>query len=126
MKKVKWLDRDLIISPYCIGLCTSEASYKKELKRLGVNYDGEWIREGKDGNVTEMTCRSTGTSLVIVSVRVDKKTKPLEVYGLLVHEAVHVWQKICDNISEDEPSREFEAYSIQHIAQCLIAAYGVK
>lgn len=126
MKKVKWLDRDLIISPYCIGLCTSEASYKKELKRLGVNYDGEWIREGKDGNVREMTCRSTGTSLVIVSVRVDKKTKPLEVYGLLVHEAVHVWQKICDNIGEDEPSEEFEAYAIQNIAQRLIDAYGVK
>ncbi len=44
----------------------------------------------------------------------------IEVYGLLLHEAVHVWQKVKKLMGEKEPSSEFEAYSIQAIAQDLL------
>ncbi|MBE2738299.1 hypothetical protein ILS98_19015, partial [Acinetobacter baumannii] len=37
----------------------------------------------------------------------------IEVYGLLLHKAVHVWQKVKKLMGEKEPSSEFEAYSIQ-------------
>lgn len=47
----------------------------------------------------------------------------IEVYGLLLHEAVHVWQKIKKLMGEREPSSEFEAYSIQAIAQDLFKMY---
>ncbi|GEA69115.1 hypothetical protein PA3_32730 [Acinetobacter pittii] len=47
----------------------------------------------------------------------------IEVYGLLLHEAVHVWQKIKKLMGEREPSVEFEAYSIQAIAQDLFEMY---
>ncbi|MCX5818441.1 MAG: hypothetical protein NT047_00785 [Deltaproteobacteria bacterium] len=49
---------------------------------------------------------------------------PNAVIGLLVHEAVHVWQHICEELNENEPSVEFEAYSIQLLSQRLIAAYS--
>ncbi|WP_312057039.1 hypothetical protein [Acinetobacter courvalinii] len=47
----------------------------------------------------------------------------IEVYGLLLHEAVHVWQRVKTLMGEREPSSEFEAYSIQAIAQDLFEMY---
>jgi hypothetical protein len=47
----------------------------------------------------------------------------LQVYGLLLHEAVHVWQIVKRRMGEREPSLEFEAYSIQAIAQDLFEMY---
>ena len=40
--------------------------------------------------------------------------------ALVVHEAVHIWQEIRTMMNEKEPSIEFEAYSIQKIAQDLM------
>jgi hypothetical protein len=126
MKKgATWIDRTLIESPFCIGLCQTEKQYKHELKRLKVSVTNDcWIAEDKDANVSEFTCG--GISVFIVSIRVQPKTTHLEIIGLLVHEAVHVWQRIKQSIGEDDPSDEFEAYAIQRIAQNLIDAYRLK
>lgn len=54
----------------------------------------------------------------------DVAERPLlQVYGLLLHEAVHIWQRIKVLMGEKEPSIEFEAYSIQRIAQDLFAMF---
>lgn len=45
------------------------------------------------------------------------------IYGLLLHEAVHIWQRTKQLMGEREPSVEFEAYSIQRIAQDLFFMY---
>lgn len=47
----------------------------------------------------------------------------IQVYGLLLHEAVHIWQIVKRRMGEREPSVEFEAYSIQAIAQDLFEMY---
>ncbi|MEI1687074.1 hypothetical protein V8P55_02170 [Acinetobacter baumannii] len=47
----------------------------------------------------------------------------IQVYGLLLHEAVHVWQIVKRRMGEREPSVEFEAYSIQAIAQDLFEMF---
>jgi len=126
MKKgATWIDRTRIESQFCIGLCQTEKQYKHELKRLKVSVTNDcWIAEDKDANVSEFTCG--GISVFIVSIRVQPKTTHLEIIGLLVHEAVHVWQRIKQSIGEDDPSDEFEAYAIQRIAQNLIDAYRLK
>lgn len=46
--------------------------------------------------------------------------KPLEIFTLLVHEAVHVWQTTREFLGEEKPSYEFEAYAIQNISHRLI------
>lgn len=45
------------------------------------------------------------------------------IHGLLLHEAVHIWQRTKHLMGEKEPSIEFEAYSIQRIAQDLFDMY---
>lgn len=47
----------------------------------------------------------------------------LQVHGLLLHEAVHIWQELKLRMGEYDPSIEFEAYSIQAIAQDLFEMF---
>lgn len=47
----------------------------------------------------------------------------IAIHGLLLHEAVHIWQRTKYLMGEKEPSIEFEAYSIQRIAQDLFDMY---
>lgn len=47
----------------------------------------------------------------------------LQTHGLLLHEAVHIWQRVKILMGEKEPSIEFEAYSIQRIAQDLFSMF---
>lgn len=59
----------------------------------------------------------------IVQIGDTSDKDQIQVYGLLLHEAVHVWQKMKKLMGEREPSSEFEAYSIQAIAQDLFKMY---
>ena len=61
-------------------------------------------------------------SLAIVQIKECERSL-IEVHGLLLHEAVHIWQRIKKLMGEKKPSTEFEAYSIQRIAQDLFAMF---
>jgi len=127
MKKgVSWVDRNLIQSPYCIGICTSNEKFRKELKRLKIDNSEcpDWIfKDDKDATVWTFKESKGREKCFIVCIRKRKSTTFIEACGLLIHESVHIWQTIKENIGEDNPSSEFEAYSIQNIAQSLIEAY---
>ena len=66
---------------------------------------------------------------ILAIVQVDKAlclehfTKT-QIIGILVHEAVHIWQEIRTAMREDKPSSEFEAYSIERISEDLISEWG--
>ena len=124
MKKktaIKWIDRSLVASPCYIGLCLNKKDFKAEMKRLRVSVSDEWIPKDKQGRVHFFISKN-GKKTAIVCIR--RNGKPVEIVGLLIHEAVHIWQNIKEDINENHPSSEFEAYSIQAIAQRLIDAAG--
>lgn len=62
--------------------------------------------------------------MCIVALDTSRSRNPIEIAGLLVHEAVHVWQEYCDSIGEAFPGKEQEAYAIQAIAQELMDEYS--
>jgi len=109
----------LVFAPFSISLFTSKKKFKKELKRIKAPKGLVFIVDGGDA-----TTHFIG-SHCIVCIKKYKKTKwsKSQIHCLLVHEAVHLWQEVRSHIGEDNPSAEFEAYSIQQLSQNLIDAY---
>lgn len=118
--KITYCDDTLIKSQVIYGLCKTEKALKKELKRLKVKSKCDFLLYGS--NATTHFFENNGKFVAIVCIDNEHLTK-IESYGLLIHEAVHIWQKNKESMGEDSPSEEFEAYSIQCIAQRLIEAY---
>ncbi len=46
-----------------------------------------------------------------------------EVLTVLCHECVHIWQEFAESLHEHEPSREFEAYTIDEIFGNVLTEY---
>lgn len=119
---MKWLSRDTVRAPYLL-LCLTDAEYQRAVRHCSVARADPWIDEERqlacvhtwerEGNLVCVVCLAPG------SLEQD----PVDVILTLVHEAVHVFQRLCDSIGERAPSREFEAYSIERIAESLICEY---
>lgn len=128
MKKksdVAWCSRTLLNNPYYIGICKSEKSFRSELKRLKIP-EGDafpWISDGADATTHEIVNKKERRKCCIICVSNTKGKSRSEISTLLVHEAVHVWQKIKKDYGEEEPGNEMEAYCIQAISLSLITGY---
>ena len=94
------------------------------MRRLG--YEGEPFLGSERSDATTHLLRFEGKLCAVVTVNPERilKATPAEAVGLLIHEAVHVWQEFCREIKESSPCDEFEAYSIQAIAQRLIVSFN--
>lgn len=55
-----------------------------------------------------------------IAVQIPKQPNPL---GTIVHESVHVWQKMMQYMQEDSPGIETEAYTIELIVLELACKY---
>ena len=118
---LKWLDRTLVYGPY-YSLCLSEESFKKELKKLKVEGYSTFLNPG--ANATAHYFTSDGGKLsCIVCMHPSKDRSLIEIHGLLVHEAVHIFDEAMEHYGEDKPSSEFKAYAIQNLSQNLFSAY---
>ncbi|RPD86279.1 hypothetical protein EGK75_09155 [Neisseria weixii] len=51
------------------------------------------------------------------------KDNTARIYALIVHEAMHIYQDILNEMVEHRPSVEFEAYSVQQICLDLFYCY---
>lgn len=115
---VIWCDRGW--QPVYFGFCPDEAAWKRAVKRLGCSGEqypteaGRCTSFEKDGKLCILVTVADGT---------EKHHSQIEVTGLLVHEATHVWQYVRDHMGEKEPSVEFEAYAMQAIFQGLMSGW---
>lgn len=125
---VQYLDRSIIAMPIRYTLCTTEAQYLAEMKRLDVQ-PGAYATWTKGAGYAATHClQHSGTGEMVAIVCIDKpapgeNTGP-QIAAVLVHEAVHIWQWYCREIGEKEPSDEFMAYGIQYISQELLTDYA--
>lgn len=120
---MEWLNRRLLVSPISYALCLSEASFYKELQRLKIP-PGDWGEFLILSATTHFFKTQKNEFIAIVTIGDRKRIPIIETYALLVHEAVHIWQEICEKMYERNPSIEFEAYSIQAISQDLMDSYA--
>lgn len=122
--KAAWCYRELIESPYAFCLCVNEAQYQKEMDRFRVAKAdrGDWVAEGKDAALHTLVSND-GDHVAIVCVRPKKDRTLNQLHALLVHEAMHLWRYIREDLGENDPSKEFEAYSMQALSQRLFYAY---
>lgn len=123
-KTSRWLDRNLIVSPYYYALCITPQAFVSELKSLKVPKDSwpAFVMKGTSACCHFFTSDDGKNSCIICLSGYDSHTL-IQVYALLVHEAMHLWQAIKKDIGEDEASAEFEAYSVQAICQRLFDSY---
>lgn len=119
-----WCDRTTTETPFDFCLCVSEEQYRKELKRMRIPKDmwGDFTVRNQRATVHRFT-NSDGDPVAFVCIRPTTERTPQQINAVLVHEAVHLWQWMKELIGEDEPSIEFEAYSIQAMSQRLFYAY---
>lgn len=119
----RWLDRRVAKQGPYLTLVLSDKELDKAIKpltkqklRFPVNGAICFILENHDGDLC---------AVIALSCKVQNHCSAIEIAGLLIHEAVHVWQAYAhDVINEKDPSSEQEAYAIQGISQELLAEYA--
>ena len=122
--KLKWLNRRVAKPGPYLALCTTEAQFIQALKDCGVKERTAWVKnEGADATCHHLS-NEKGEACAVVCIRAKADSTAIEIAGLIVHEAVHVWQEYCERMGETSPGREQEAYAIQGIAQELMWAYS--
>lgn len=120
---ITWLDKAFFYGPY-YSLCTSDKSFRKELKRNGVPKSEipHYLNEHADATVHYFTTEK-GLICIVCIDDSSWKRKKSEVMGLLVHEASHIFDETMKHLGEKDPSKEFKAYSLQNISQNLYDAF---
>lgn len=121
--KYRWLNRRIAAPAPFMCLCLSEDEYLHVIRRLKVKTTEPWVMNDQSQATVHYITDNDGDLTCVVCLRDWQKYSGLEIAGVLVHEAVHVWQEYCDNIGEKHPGREQEAYAIQSIAQELMAEF---
>ena len=115
---ITYFNLSLVESPVYYTLCISEKEYLKEMKRLKIpkHQIDPWLS-------SDATCHflsnpnKPNKEIAIVCIDLSKEQSRAQKYALIVHEAVHIWQRIKELLGEKAPSKEFEAYAIQRL--CL-------
>lgn len=118
-----WLDRRMSLPGPYLALCLNEAEFREALVHVKAPEIPRWVNHGADATMHTFEHETNGTCCV-VCLSGHETHDAIEVAGMLVHEAVHVWQAYCDDIGERFPGAEQEAYGIQAIAQELLAEFA--
>jgi hypothetical protein len=122
--KVKWLDRRVACPGPYLALVLSQAEFDAAIKACGRPLGAPYLSTKRADATTHLLTDGKGESVAIIALGDVAARGAIEIAGLLVHEAVHVWQEHCENIGERFPGNEQEAYAIQGIAQELMAEYA--
>jgi hypothetical protein len=120
---IKWMDRAVFVSPIFYALCTTEKAFYSQLRKMKIPKENwpPFLPQGADACTHMMETEKHAAA--IVCMQKERGQTKRGYYSLLVHESVHVWQRIREDINEDRPSSEFEAYSIQQISLNLMEAW---
>lgn len=119
--RVEWLDRRIACPGPFLALCLSESQFISVCRKIKQAPPPFILNEWS--HATAHSFHGPQGLSVIVCLRDFAGRDPIEIAGLLVHEAVHIWQQYAQTIGERNPGEEQEAYAIQSISQELMASF---
>jgi len=119
---MNWLDRRIAAPGPFLALCLSDTEFEEAVLHMEAPSCPRWVNKGAIATTHTFDHETKGL-VCVVCMDGFQGRDPIEVAGLLIHEAVHVWQNYCDDIGERCPGMEQEAYGIQAIAQELMAEF---
>ena len=123
MTATRWLDRRIASPGPHLALCLSEDEFKAACRHLKATAP-PWIKTPQAHATLHWFERPDAPLTAVLCMQKWQGRDPIEVAGLLVHEAVHVWQGYADHIGESGPGLEQEAYAVQAIAQEFMAEFA--
>lgn len=122
--KTRWLDRRIACPGHYLSLVLSQEEFDAALRHCRVPTGAAFLKTERSHATTHYFNNPSGQLVCIVALGDTTGRNAIEIAGLLVHEAVHVWQQHCESIGETHPAVEQEAYGVQSIAQELMAEYA--
>ena len=116
---MKWFV-DTCLYPYMYGLCLDKRTYTRVTKLI--------CGEARPYPASAGCCVSfhgvpRAKDCSIVTMQLMQGRSRTQIIGLLAHEAMHVFQNLCELQSDHKPSEEFQACGIQRITMDLIDEY---
>lgn len=121
-ESVRWLDRRIACPGPYLALCLNQPQFDAVCDKLKIARQPFIMNDHSDA--TAHYLEGPQGLCVVVCLRGTRGRDPIEVAGLIVHEAVHAWQEYAARIGEHTPGREQEAYAIQSISQELMAEFA--
>lgn len=122
--KADWRDRRIAHPGPYLCLCLDEPTFHAALADCGIKDRPAFMANSHSHATLHFFEHPNGGLVCIVTLGPWAGRTPVEVAGLLVHEATHVWQGYCERIGERHPGDEQMAYGIQAIAQELMQSFA--
>lgn len=117
-RKTKWVRVPISYPRAEMTVCRSLKQVRAAMKSVGDSEEAiSFVTDGAAAT-TWFLPGDGGFSRVVICVRKGIDKVPLT--ALIVHEAVHIWQRAKDDMGEDRHGDEVEAYAIQAIVQELL------
>lgn len=122
-QKYQWLDRRIARTGPFLTLCLTPEEMEHAAKGL-TKWPLTFPQWG--ANVQMFSKDGTNEHCAVVTLAEDsqKNCNSVEIAGMLVHEAVHIWQYYAEKMGETKPGDEQEAYAVQGLTQELLAEYA--
>lgn len=122
--KPTWLDRRVAAPGPYLTLVMSQDEFDAALRHFKMPLGTPYLLNARADATVHFFDNRSGDSVAVVALGDTTGRSSVEIAGLLVHEAVHIWQTHRESIGETHPGREQEAYAVQGIAQELMAEYA--
>ena len=123
-RATRWLDRRVACPGPYLALVLSQAEFDRAMRDCKQPLGRPYLSTAQADATTHLLANHRGETIAVVALGDTTGRSSVEIAGLLVHEAVHIWQTHRENIGETHPGREQEAYAVQGIAQELMAEYA--
>lgn len=122
----RWLSTAAFFHPVYWALCVTEEDFEAECLHLNLKAREVpmALRGSTKAGATTHTFHNGADGTVACIIYMPDAGRALnEVHALLVHEAMHVYQTILEEMGESSPGQEVEAYTVQHLCQALFDSW---